>query len=333
MGTASSTAQESAERHNLCLEEKVSTTRQSAYESFIGPQVDWPGWRSRHKGYVNEQVRRRDPLSETFAADSPALYAGIEENQWLLRVERLDSVLGKFFAGTPVEKDRQQQLDRINGWVKARDQAMAVASAKPKPRALSDLKDLRAAVAGTPDTPDTPESESLADLTDALNQERKDGRPAYVAFAPEFPGIDTDPDWANRLVERCGLAHFQDNRPIPLALMRYQVRDVLAAWRTSRVTVFVLPTTLDQEFYGVFFPAPLGLSQGHALDLAPADECRSLAAELLHARIDYRPGHWVRVGLYQAAAFDGARLPDLRRRHLECLRTLSGKSDYGLACP
>lgn len=93
----SSDPQESAERQNLCLEEKVSPARQSAYEVFIGPQVAcWPDWRARHKGHVNEHVRRRDPLSETFAVDSPALYAGIEENQWLLRVERLDEVLDSF---------------------------------------------------------------------------------------------------------------------------------------------------------------------------------------------------------------------------------------------
>lgn len=229
-----------------------------------------------------------------------------------------------------MEGNRQGQLDGINGWIEASNWVRAAASTRPKTRGLADLRNLREALSGRPETP---EGEALGDLTDALNRERKDGRPAFVAFAPEFPGVDTDSDWARRLVERCGLAHLQVGRPIFLALMRYQVREVLAAWRTSRATVFALPTALDQEFYGVFFPAPHGLSQGHALDLEPPEECRSLAAELLHARIDYRPEHWVRVASHEAGVFEGARLPELRRRHLECLRALSGKAEYGVACP
>jgi len=326
----SSDPQEAAERQNLCLEEKVSPPRQSAYEEFIGRPVAWPAWRARHKSHVSEHVRRRDPLSETFAADSPALYAGIEENQWLLRVERLDGVLDKFFAGTPLEGNPQRQLDRINGWIEASKPVQAASSTRSKPRTRTDLRRLGEVLSGTAETP---EGESLGDLTDALNRERKDGRPAFVAFAPEFPGVDTDPNWARRLVGHCGLAHLQVGRPVLLALMRYRVREVLDAWRIGRATVFALPTALDQEFSGVFFPAPPGLSQGHALDLEPLEECRSLAAELLHARIDYRPEHWVRVASHEAGVFDYARLPDLRRRHLECLRTLSGQPEYGVACP
>lgn len=110
-------------------------------------------------------------------------------------------------------------------------------------------------------------------------------------------------------------------------MFRYKVEAVTSV--AGGRPVFAAPTVLDQFFSPGFFPAPAGVSFGHAVALSPQADCSHLAAELLHARIDYLPEHWVRVGVLNRPALDGGILPDLRATHLECLRLRTGKHDYG----
>ena len=78
-----------------------------------------------------------------------------------------------------------------------------------------------------------------------------------------------------------------------LALFRYKVQEVLDAQSgTDRsAAVFAVPTVFDQPMSNVCFTAPDAMAWGHAVGLAPEPDCRHLAAELIHARMDYQPEH------------------------------------------
>ncbi len=100
MATRQATPQAAAEQANLSMEGRVSTQRHGVYEGRVGTVTDWDDWRERHFRYIREEVRRRYPLSATFNLGEPSLCPGIEPNQYLLRVERIDSLLGKYSAAT-----------------------------------------------------------------------------------------------------------------------------------------------------------------------------------------------------------------------------------------
>ena len=70
-----------AKRANLCMEERVSAGRQATYEQWIGDPDGWDGWQEMHHRYVEEEVRRRHPLSAAFIGGEPSLRRGIEPNQ------------------------------------------------------------------------------------------------------------------------------------------------------------------------------------------------------------------------------------------------------------
>ncbi|NBC32511.1 MAG: hypothetical protein GVY13_07525 [Alphaproteobacteria bacterium] len=298
-----------AEQGNLCLEHRVSAGRQSAYEAFLGEPQSWADWRERHFLYVREEVRRRFPPSASFTAGEPSLRPGIEPNQYLLRVERIDSLLAKYTKQTGVKIT----VEEINRWIPGQRKS---SSQKGK---VSTLADLAAIQMGEPETP---EAAALGELTDFFNQERNDCRPSFVAFAAEFDCLAKRGDWAEEFCRRCGLAHFFAGTPVTLALFRYRGQDVIDALSAEHggAVVFAVPTTIDQPFYNVYFPAPADLSWGQAVGLAPESDCSHLAAELIHARIDYQPAFWVTVTTVDAAGFSDADITDLRARHLRCLQ-------------
>lgn len=179
-------------------------------------------------------------------------------------------------------------------------------------------------------TADKPEASALDELTTFLNELRADGRPAFVAFDAEFPGLLERPDWLEHFCRGCGLAHHFVGGPVILALMRYQVREVADFYPRHSSTVFAVPTVLDQPFYNVFCPAPVGAAWGHAAALN--EDGGELVAEVIHARIDYQPRHWVRVGIMLGNRFDDSDINGLRKRHLDRLRSRSGRPDFGSHC-
>ena len=234
-----------AERANLCMEERTSPTRQSAYEDRMAAPDAWEDWRGDHLRYVREEVRRRDPLSAAFTSGEPSLRPGVEPNQDLYRVERIDSLLDTYgtSTGEPVG------VEKIRDWIAARD------AGRPAERTATSFADIGRLVAG--DT-SSPKIAALQELTDLFNEDRSDGRPSFVAFSAEFPRLEERTDWAQHFCERCGLAHLFADGPVTLALFRYKVQDVLNARSHAdrNATVFAVPTVIDQPMSNVYFTAP-----------------------------------------------------------------------------
>ncbi len=322
MATPQDAPQGAAEQANLCMEGRVSAKRQGVYEGRVGKATDWHDWRERHLRYVREEVRRRYPLSAAFNPGEPSLHSGTEPNQYLLRVERIDGLLGKYSATTGKAVD----VDEVNRWI-----AATRGKNKTDTKTAKNLVDLGRLVSGAPASPAT---SAIEELTDLFNQERKDGRPSFVAFEAEFPDLASRHDWARHICEHCGLAHHFVDGPVTLALFRYRIQDVLDGQPGTQgaATVFAVPTAIDQPFYNVFFPAPGSTPWGQAVGLTPEDDCAHLVAELIHARIDYQAKHWILVGSLTNASVTDAEIGRLRGEHLRCLRTRPGNADYGQGC-
>ena len=315
--------QVAAEQANLCMEERVGAARQATYENRMGAPQAWDDWRSHHYRYVQEEVRRRYPLSAAFTDGEPSLGPGIEPNQHLCRVERIDGLLDKYVTATggPVG------IEQIKGWIAARD------SAPPGEKTVDSFRDLNRLMS---DGPSSPEAAALQELTEIFNDERRDGRPSFVVFEAEFPGLKERPDWTEHLCERCGLAHFFTDGPVTLALFRYKAQEVLDARSDAEermnAAVFAVPTVIDQPMSDIYFTAPMAMSWGHAVGLKPEPDCRHLAAELIHARMDYRPDHWVAVDTLERNSLSPDDVARLREAHLDCIRRSSGNADYGRNC-
>ena len=311
-----------AERANFCMEERISAARQSAYEVRMDAPRGWEDWRDHHLRYVQEEVRRRYPLSAAFAGGEPSLRPGIEPNQALYRVERIDSLLDiiRHHNGRV-----RWESSKSRDWIAARD------SDHPGERTATSLADLGRLVAGDASSP---EVAALQELTDLFNEERSDGRPSFVAFSAEFPRLEKRADWAQHICERCGLVHFLADGPVALALFRYKVQDVLDARSHAdrSATVFAVPTVIDHPMSNVYFTAPRPMDWGHAVGLAPESDCSHLAAELIHARMDYRAEHWVAVDTLEMNSLPAAEIARLRETHLDCIRRSPGHSAYGRDC-
>ena len=308
---------------NLCMEERISAVRQATYEDRMGDPEAWDDWRSNHYRYVQNEVRRRYPPSAAFTGGEPSLRPDIEPNQYLCRVERIDRLLDKYMTATggPVG------VEQINGWIAARD------SAPSGERTVDSFQDLGRLVSGDPSFPKVA---ALHELTEIFNDERGDGRPSFVVFEAEFPGLGRRPDWAEHICERCGLAHFFTDSPVTLALFRYKAQEVLDArsddGKRMNAAVFAVPTVIDQPMSDIYFTAPRTTPWGHAVGLKPEPDCRHLAAELIHARMDYRPDHWVAVDTLERNSLSPGDVTRLREAHLDCIRRSPGNADYGRNC-
>ena len=278
---------------------------------------------------VKNEVRRRSPLSTAFAVGEPSLRPGIEPNQWLIRIERIDDLLKDY----GVDTGRPLPAAKVDGWIKSARGPSAATPPSRGPRTANSFADLGRLTSGT-SASESPGVPALEDLTDFFNQQRADGRPSFVAFDAEFPDIATRPDWATWMSERCGLAHLFAGAEVTLALFRYRVREVLDGQPTpyQGATVFAVPTVLDHPFCNVFHPAPDALDWGQAMGLAPQNDCGHLAAEMIHARIDYQAKHWVRVSTLIRPPPTEAEIDALRNQHLACLRARPELADYGKGC-
>lgn len=169
---------------------------------------------------------------------------------------------------------------------------------------------------------------------------RTDHRPTFAAF---FGDVEEDVeaiDWPNRLRDRLGLSHYNvlgdRTPPKPVALLRYRVKEVLAAGSDQDGASFAVPTVLDGELNTHFFPAPREVLYGRSLDLNPDPECERLVAEVLHRRIEYRPEHILKVGKITSPLppfQTGTAFARLRNGHRFCLRYESGREDFGENIP
>ena len=293
----STLAHEVAYRHNYLFEERVSTPRQEAYESALAlaAGAGMPGWREQHMKYLEELVRdphRADP--ETFTElNQVALVPGLDEQQEFLRMEGIDRPLTE--QGLDLAQ-LAEQLEAFRG---------SDAGRHDRARAFLEEFCLRWC-------------------------EKLDGRPSFVCFADELAGEIDAPDWAERFRDRLGLSQY-DPAPgtmLPVALMRYRVREVLRVHSREARLCFSVPTCLDGPLSAHFFPSPGAVPYGRTLDLTEDTECERLVSEILHRRFDYRPEHLLKVGFIRRAT---PRLPlaRLRNQHLFCLRYHSGKDAFG----
>jgi len=162
----------------------------------------------------------------------------------------------------------------------------------------------------------------------------RDARPAFAAFRDQLIEDLEAEDWPCRLRDRLGLAHYDcADGPVPVALMAYKVREVLAANPDDKAAcAFTVPTVLDSKPWPFFFPAPPSLRYGRAMPLVPIDSDELLLAEMLHCRLTYRRHHLVGLGLVDRGVGD-LDVRDLRNHHLLALRLASGEDNFGEEIP
>lgn len=289
---------------NYLFEERVSTRRQQDYEAALGDMPeDIDSWDRWHRGeYLWRVIHREVP--ETFTAvNGDAAHSGdLAPEQYLVRVEGLEHALGETgFAidelNTVLEVSRTGSSRRRYGPAEAVD--------------------------------------ALMQVCESLNRNPFGVRPRFAGFFQDVEDTLAAPDWPNQARDRFGLGHYtaMPGETIPIALMRYRVREVLAAANgkdEARHPVCV-PTVLDAQFSRFFIPAPRELPYGRTLNLADDENCERKIAEVLHLRVEYRPEHLYKVGavtqgLEKAEAIGLARL---RNNHLFCLQYDSGRNDFG----
>ena len=165
---------------------------------------------------------------------------------------------------------------------------------------------------------------------EAWNQ-RRDARPTYAAFADEVQAELDQDDWPHTLRDRLGLGHYigTPNDPLPIAVMRYSLQEVLAAQTSAIGSAVSLPTVLDGGMHEFFFPVPRDHPYGATVHLAPSLGA-TLTAEVVHCRIDYQEHHIYRLGeISRRTEVDDARLRQVRDRHLYALREVTGRTDFG----
>ncbi len=125
----------------------------------------------------------------------------------------------------------------------------------------------------------------------------RDGRPAFAAWKDELIDDLSHPDWADRIRDRLGLAHYDPTgtRSIPVMLMEYDVAAVLstAAGHGIRDAI-VSPLVVDSPPWPWFFPSPAGMVYGRTMKLKVG--APQLLAEFLHVRMTYAHDHIARLG-------------------------------------
>jgi len=164
---------------------------------------------------------------------------------------------------------------------------------------------------------------------------RRDGRPTFAAFYDEVQAEADADDWPHALRDRLGLGHYgppsrRGTDPIPVALMRYPLAEVLAA-RSSRnlATACALPTVLDGGMHEFFFPVPREYPFGATLHL-DGTQADLLTAEILHCRIDYRREHLWKLGtIKRPHRLRDDPLREARDLHLLAIQGTCNRADFG----
>ena len=162
--------------------------------------------------------------------------------------------------------------------------------------------------------------------------QRRDARPAFVAFADEVREELKGLDWPHALRDRLGLAHYghPGSPPLPIALMRYSLEEVFKARKQHQAAcACALPTVLDGGMHEFFFPVPREHPYGATVHLLP-DRADTLTAELVHCRIDYEPRHLYRLGeITRPNRLNDDQLRETRDLHLLALQVECDREDFG----
>jgi hypothetical protein len=291
--------------HNYAFDETVSRERQARFEREVedfpsSPDFD-PALNDGHvliQGHGSYHARWIDTATEpeTFADDNrSAAFQGIEETDWLVRLENLGGPLSRWGGSF-------DDLSRAFGTGGART-----------PDDMAALKDFLEAWNRHPVR--APRfaafaSELATDLRAGNWADRLRTRLGMSRLSPPAGGT------------------------IPVALMAYRVTDVLAAVRGRRgvAHVFCRPTALDQPPYEYFFSGPVDLEGGRCMPLSRPRADSPLVCELLHPRFAYRIDHIFNLGEVTTAKPTWS-LRDLRNSHLGRLRDAAGRPDFGELIP
>lgn len=138
---------------------------------------------------------------------------------------------------------------------------------------------------------------------------------------------DDEPNWPRRLCNRLGLKWGSPtgNAGFEFVVFRYRYRDLpVAEWSNGR-PLLAVPSVLDGWPYPYFCPAPRGEASGRAVNFEGVGDAPN--REYIHPPIRHSAAAVFRVGLLQDEFdFD---LEDARRAHLDCVRAISGRADYG----
>lgn len=149
---------------------------------------------------------------------------------------------------------------------------------------------------------------------------------SFAAFEDQLVEELDAVDWADRLRDRLGLAHFDAvAERIPVALMEYEVQEVETA---SFRNPFYAPTTLDGTPYAQFFPTPREMNFGCPMALYVVQSDEDLVAEVLHPRLVYGRQHLKKLGHIETpmASVDFVHM---RNNHVYALRLASMRDTFG----
>ncbi|MBM3475192.1 MAG: hypothetical protein FJX75_18170 [Armatimonadetes bacterium] len=302
---------------NFLLDEGVLPERGESYRDAraVAGHPDVEAWRRGHKRYLQERIWAKraagaspsvvdpgDPLDcpETFRFIDPA---------WDFRHSDLALDL--------VRMEQVETIARLGDSTAARVGELAsavIASGWKRDASYVDLDDVLARCA-----------------------EQMDARPAFVGFWEDVCAAFGDApdwdrtDWAERLRDRLGLAHYgpdASGKPMDVLAFRCAVADVPRFQGQREWRPLVVPTVLDGDLSPAFCPAPLGENTGHTVDLAAQDTLDlQLCPELLHPHMRFEARHVWRVGRIERPVPKDT-LPKARRWHLMCVQDRTGRKDY-----
>jgi len=285
--------------HNYLFEERVSQHRQKEYELNYPKNSEYHDWKKYHVSYIRNKIQIADEIPETFSQlNEDAVLPELDKNQYIVRVERLDRQLNSFSTNIAEFRDNFRKYKERSGYEKEDSKAWL---------------------------------ESFCDL---WNNYYRDNRPSFATFYDELEVEIESDDWPHLVRNRLGLSHyniFHFNNTIPIALMRYKVKDVLKNTKKMDLA-FCFPTVLDSEHNVHFFPAPKTAEYGRTLNLEIDSECENLISEILHMPINYKPDNFYKIGLISKPVPDNS-LIKLRNDHLFCLRYESDNDKFGEEIP
>ncbi|MBF0335728.1 MAG: hypothetical protein HQL40_19155 [Alphaproteobacteria bacterium] len=263
---------------NFAFDEHVGPDRLADFESF---DFHAPGLKGACGEYFQYSIVgvERTHVPSTFASinERALRYEGMEDNQKIVRLERIDDALGR--AGHANERDAA--FDRLTA-------------------AMGFQRD-----------------ESVIRPILRQFEAYTGARPAFACFHRDVAKDLKASDWLPRLIARLGLGHhlLQRGQRGYFALMIYTVGEVREQARHI-AHPFAVPTVLESRDSPHFYPAPYGRREGYAVDLDHRADRVSIC-EFLHARLSYQPAHLVKVGRLDGPAPDldlaAARDAHLRR--------------------
>jgi len=170
------------------------------------------------------------------------------------------------------------------------------------------------------------DTDFLSEFCDVWNDNR-DYRPAFSTLLSELTDIIDEDDWAERLRDFLGLAHYPTGPAAePVVLCKYSVEDVSREATSSHP--ITMPTVLDSRPWEHYFPAPKSLQFGRAMALTPCEGDEDLKIEFLNQRVTYSPSNIWKVGqiVTPAPNFD---ISELRERHLLALQFAADDLTFG----